>query len=98
MNQWNRTAPVTLARDTPVAQSPLHALATQALLLERRGDGIDRRMRIQAGELPRPDQHARLGIGALPLLAHDVVSAGRRLHHGADPDPMALGEFEVALT
>ena len=62
VDQRNRTAPVALARDTPIAQAPLHALSAQAVALERRRDRIDRHARIQAGEFPRIDQHAGLGV------------------------------------
>ena len=97
MDQGDRTTPVALPRDAPVAQPELHTLAAEAALFERRGDRIDRGMESEPGELAGTDRQSVLAVGRLPRRFDRLPLDALGPHDGADRDAVLRGELEVAL-
>ena len=70
MNNRNRRAPITLAANAPVAQTPRRFLLAQPFGFQRGGNGIDRSGVVQTVECARIHGDAALFIGVpfLPLI------------------------------
>ena len=70
MNDWDGRAPITLARDAPVAQAPSRLARAQAERLELARDRINGLHKVQAVIFTRVDQMTRLlvPIGFVPHL------------------------------
>ena len=70
MNDWDGRAPITLARDAPVAQAPSRLARAQAQRLELARDRINGLHKVQPVIFARVNQTARLlvRIGFMPHL------------------------------
>ena len=98
MDQRNRRAPVALARDAPIAQPVLHALVAETFGFQRRGDRIDRRLKL-AGRRTVPEFTVTpcSAYASLPGRDRVFIGAGRRRDHALDRQLVLRGELEVAL-
>ena len=101
MNDRDRTAPIALARDAPVAQPELHLAHTNRFLgefqrFEPPGDLGERRFGIEPVEEPRVDHDAVAVVGGFANGESGRFIAGRHddRHHG---QPVFAGKIKVAL-
>ena len=95
MDDRDRRAPVTLARDAPVAQPPDGRAFAPAVLLgaaDHLGLG---RFDVQPVEETRIDQHAVAALGLAEDRPVRLLGAGR--DHALDFEAVFLGEFVIAL-
>ena len=73
MDDRHRAAPVALARDAPVAQTPLHVLVAEALGLEVGRDRCDCLPVVESVVFAGVDQRAVFGIVRLPWRGHGAA-------------------------
>ena len=94
VNERDRAAPVALARDTPVAQAPLHLLLAEALRLQVGRDRVDRRLVVEPVVLAGVDADAVLRVLRAPLAASRTL-AGAILRADHQLDRQAVLEREA---
>jgi len=90
-------APVALAADAPVAQSPGGLLLADALGGQQFGHLVDRILVAQAVEHAGVDAHALDLVAVAVLPGGGVEGLAVHGHHLLDGDAVLLGEGEVAL-
>jgi len=97
MNDWDGCAPVALAADAPVAQTPCGFLLAQAFGCEQFGNFVDGSFLVQAIQFARVDADAALLV-AVPLLPR-LVTEGLVFdrHHLFDRQVVFQSEREVTL-
>src|SRR5207249_11150963 len=94
VHDGNRTAPVTLARDQPVAQPVAGRPLSDASLLDVLGDPRESGFRREAVVRAAVDHRALVADEGLFQVA---LRTARRGDHLADRQPELRGELEVAL-
>ena len=97
MDERDGTTPVALARDAPVAQAILGALAAESAFFQGGGDCVNCGLEREAGELPGVDGEAVFGVGRIPGRLHTLVGPCHGAHHGRDAQVVLRRELEVAL-
>ncbi|HEY8075962.1 MAG TPA: hypothetical protein VIF62_17665, partial [Labilithrix sp.] len=94
IDERDRRAPITLARDEPVAQLVVHRLFADAAFDEQLGDRVACLLARQTGELAAVDEHAVVDERRVADLR--TFTRARR-DHRRYPQAMCAGEFEIAL-
>src|SRR5690606_20716604 len=104
MDDRNRTTPVTLTRNAPIAQPPLQLFLAQLLRGQIRGDRVDRSLVFEPVVFAGVNTYPVLAELGAPLLPRRLVAflSGRRRafgsrDHEADRQAVLAGEAEIPL-
>ena len=97
MDERDRTSPVTLTRNTPIAQAELNALAAETFGLECCRDRRIGSREVEPGELTGIHGDTRLAVTLLPRRERLLVRAIGRTNHGHDVDVVLERKREIAF-
>src|SRR5690606_39098432 len=94
IENWNRRAPVALARYAPVAQAVVDLDAAELLRFERFGNRVEGVLRGEPVEIARVDDHTLVGVRRMSQIDRFVIGCANHLRYR---QVVFAGEFPVAL-